>query len=135
MKNIKIVNGIEYKQSKSLNRVWVSKKGTYIIPNSKAPERVRFGTKTYNKTGYPLQVEVCSTITIKNDDGKTESKRIVKNLGRLVLESWSDATEKDEVDHIDRNPFNNNIENLRWVTHAENMLNRDMSNVGKKTEK
>ena len=29
------------------------------------------------------------------------------------------------VDHIDRNKQNNNVSNLRWVTHSENMINRD----------
>lgn len=29
-----------------------------------------------------------------------------------------------EIDHIDRNPENNNISNLRWVTRQENMHNR-----------
>jgi hypothetical protein len=29
------------------------------------------------------------------------------------------------VDHIDRNPSNNNIENLRWITHRDNCLNKD----------
>lgn len=28
------------------------------------------------------------------------------------------------VDHIDRNPKNNNVENLRWCTHSTNMINR-----------
>ena len=30
---------------------------------------------------------------------------------------------KTEVDHIDGNRTNNNIENLRWVTHTENARN------------
>lgn len=30
----------------------------------------------------------------------------------------------DEVDHVDRNPSNNRISNLRWVSGAENARNR-----------
>lgn len=29
-----------------------------------------------------------------------------------------------EIDHIDRNRFNNRADNLRWVTRQENLLNR-----------
>ena len=31
---------------------------------------------------------------------------------------------KPQIDHIDRNPGNNSLENLRWVTRSENNLNR-----------
>jgi hypothetical protein len=30
---------------------------------------------------------------------------------------------KPEIDHIDGNSLNNNVNNLRWVTHSENMCN------------
>lgn len=36
-----------------------------------------------------------------------------------------------EVDHIDRNPSNNSLENLRVVTHLENMSNRGIVSWGR----
>lgn len=40
-----------------------------------------------------------------------------------------------QVDHIDRNPTNNCIDNLRWVTVAENNANRDPQKVKESTRK
>jgi len=44
---------------------------------------------------------------------------------------------KPTIDHIDRDPLNNNISNLRWANTSEQMLNRDIdkeffSEIGKK---
>lgn len=44
---------------------------------------------------------------------------------RLVLETFEGPCPPGfECDHIDRNPSNNNLENLRWVSHYENMKNK-----------
>ncbi len=36
-----------------------------------------------------------------------------------------DTCRDNSIDHIDRNPLNNNIENLRVVSHSQNQWNRD----------
>ena len=50
----------------------------------------------------------------------------IKNLltHRLVALAFiENSLEKPDVDHIDRNKANNNIDNLRWSTTSENMMN------------
>ena len=51
-------------------------------------------------------------------------KRKTIKIHRLVAIHYLDKTEgKECVDHIDGNPLNNNVSNLRWVTNEENMNN------------
>lgn len=47
---------------------------------------------------------------------------------QLVMECWGQPRPSEDyiIDHIDRNKQNNNITNLRWVTHSQNILNQDM---------
>jgi len=42
-------------------------------------------------------------------------------------QEWNihNSSTDNSIDHIDRNPLNNNIENLRVVTNQENQWNRD----------
>lgn len=123
--NTLISNNIEYRQSTLAPRLYIAIDGTYLIPDSKHnPEKVRQPTKNYDKNGYPLAAIVCTTER-KEVNGVMRSKPYVVNIGRLVLECWANQVNEDlEVDHIDRDPFNNHVSNLRLVTHIENVQNR-----------
>ena len=47
------------------------------------------------------------------------------NISRLVAIYFiPNLKNKQQVDHIDRNPLNNHISNLRWVTNGENGRNK-----------
>ena len=43
---------------------------------------------------------------------------------RIIWKMTNGKDPKNVIDHIDNNPLNNNISNLRDVTQGENMLNR-----------
>tara|TARA_E500000318_G_C3457179_1_gene171168 strand:+ start:89 stop:667 length:579 start_codon:yes stop_codon:yes gene_type:complete len=51
-----------------------------------------------------------------------------KLVHRLMAKAWlknPDPNEYTEVNHKDKNRSNNNIENLEWVSHENNILHRD----------
>ena len=54
-------------------------------------------------------------------DGKPKNMRIHRLLGEAYIPN---PENKPQVDHIDNIRQNNDISNLRWVTHGENQLNR-----------
>ena len=64
-------------------------------------------------------------------DGRAKKVKI----HRLVAEAFIPNPErKPEVNHIDSNPSNNNVENLEWCTHHENMMWMHKTGRAKRTE-
>lgn len=72
--------------------------------------------------------------------GDCKEKRIRICVHRLVamcfIEKPNDG-QKYEVDHIDRDRTNNNVENLRWLTHTENVqcIPKEVQSKSKSAEK
>ena len=53
-----------------------------------------------------------------------KNKSYIKSIHRLVAETFIEkktTTSNLEVNHIDGNKLNNNINNLEWITHKENI--------------
>ena len=70
--------------------------------------KAQFIKKTINRMGY----------YIVHLDGK------VYTLHRILAITFMPNPEnKPEIDHIDGNPLNNDLSNLRWATHKENLNN------------
>jgi len=68
---------------------------------------------------YPEHQYECVNISITDNDGNY--KQIKRSIHQLVAEAFvSNPNNYTEIDHIDRNKFNNHHTNLRWITRFEN---------------
>jgi hypothetical protein len=58
---------------------------------------------------------------------QTEYKQKVHMVHRIIWEMHNgEIPDKMQIDHIDRDPLNNNIENLRLATQSQNQINSTM---------
>lgn len=93
--------------------------GRYFVSNQGRVKRIYEKSKKENYM-----------IASKNEKGycrvrlSYNYKSNLKSLHRLVAEAFIPNIEnKPEIDHINGNREDNRAENLRWVTHSENMNN------------
>lgn len=102
------LDGEEWKDIDGFNsRYQISNKGRFY---NKIVHRVMYGTTRH---GYRY-------INLLDDSDKYHNYAI----HRLVALAFIPNPEnKPQVDHIDSNPLNNNVENLRWVNFEEQFLN------------
>lgn len=79
------------------------------VRSNRTGKLLKFG---YDVHGYPQ-------VNIYNDVGVTHAR-----VHRLVATHFlPNPSGKSCVDHVDGNPTNNHVSNLRWATQSENMRN------------
>ena len=90
--------------------------------------KIKFENNTL-KSFFLMKQEVTKSGHLRVEIGRGEHKLV----HRLVYEAWIEPlVDGLVIDHIDANPANNNIENLRQVTQKENIQNAIINgNFGK----
>ena len=116
-------SNLEFRKIKSLNFLYeVNENGT-IFRNVKSKNQLKIKLDMHHSnTGYYM------TLVHNQSINEGNCKRVM--IHRVVAECWlGDCPDDCEVDHIDRNPHNNDYRNLRYVTKSEQMKNRDYSKI------
>lgn len=118
-------SNLEFRKIKSLKYLYeVNSNGT-IFRNVKSKKQLLIKLdKHHSDKGY-----YCTFVHLGGRKNP-KIKRIM--IHKVVAECWlGDKPEGMQIDHIDRNSHNNDYRNLRYVTHSEQMKNRDYSNIAK----
>ena len=85
------------------------------VKNSKT-NRILKARPVEKKYGY-----ICYDVLLYN---YTQKLGFHKKIHRLVAKAFiANPDNKVEIDHKDKDPSNNHVDNLRWATRSENVLN------------
>lgn len=90
--------------------------GIYQVSNLGRIKSLKFGKEKIRKihnNGFKNTVTLCK-------NGKFKNYKVHQLVAQAFIPNPDNRT---EIDHIDTNTSNNRVENLRWVTHKENMNN------------
>lgn len=110
-------SNLEFRKVKSLDFLYEINSNGTIFRNVKSKKQLKIQLDMHHsKIGYYMVF-----VRIKK-------KTVRRMIHRMVAECWlGDIPEELQIDHIDRNPHNNDYRNLRIVTHSEQMKNRTLS--------
>lgn len=116
-------SNLEFRKIKSLNFLYEINENGTIFRNVKSKKQLKIKLDYHHSTaGYYT--------TFVHFGGRKNPKIIRCMIHKMVAECWlGDCPEDMEIDHIDRNPHNNDWRNLRYVTRSEQMKNRDHSKI------
>ena len=59
-------------------------------------------------------------VYVADETGKQKNQKVHRLVAKAFIPNPDNLP---EIDHIDRNPANNRVDNLRWTSRAENMIN------------
>lgn len=114
---------LEFRKIKSLNYLYEINENGTIFRNVKSKKQLKIKLDFHHSEyGY--------YVTFVHLGGRKNPviKRVM--IHRVIAECWlGDCPCGFEVDHIDRDAHNNHYSNLRYVSHSDQMKNRDHSDI------
>ena len=79
----------------------------------------------------PIRRRQGFTVGLLNSDGVLTGTQSIHQLVADAFLPRPDISDATLVDHINRNPYDNRVENLRWCTHQQNMGNKSLDKRNK----
>ena len=121
-KSIKIIFGgsiPKINKNTNIGETWKDIDG---FDTHQVSDKGRIYVKATNQIIYGYRVQRYRYVNLPDESGKKHKYAV----HRLVAQAFIPNPEnKSEIDHIDSNPSNNDVTNLRWVDHEEQYNNEE----------